>query len=436
LSNGSSIIPPPPPPPRARALALIGGLLALSALGPASAWAAAEPIKPCTAEPTSMTITPGDLVDCAIDVPGDNDTFSFVGTANSQVVLSLYGKKTATSYGCVPGWVGAWENQCPRALVKNPDGSTLTTLVSGIYKVTKSVVVTLPASGIYNITVNELGNDQATEYRLGLERVLPASPTAVTTDYGPSSTYSIDPILDQDFYTLQGAKDAQVSMNLGTAGKLYAPDQTLLETWTAAGSKLVTLPQTGAYTFHAYDAGNDGTLDYLVEMTCFVPAPNSQDCKGTPVDPPDITCNGLVPTIEGTAKSEKLTGTPGDDVIVGLGGNDRISGLGGNDVICGNSDQATAGSDTLLGGEGNDTLIGSGMLLGEAGNDSLKGGTGRDSLLGGPDDDTLDAQGGDDLAIGGAGNDKLLGGAGANDLCDKDANDLTPATGCEIKFTP
>ena len=29
-----------------------------------------------------------------------------------------------------------------------------------------------------------------------------------------------------------------------------------------------------------------------------------------------------------------------------------------------------------------------------------------------------------------------FGGAGANDLCDKDANDLTPATGCEIRFTP
>lgn len=94
-------------PPRARALTLIGGLLALSALGPDPAWAAAEPITPCTAEPTNMTLTPGELVDCAIDVPGDTDTFSFAGTAGSQVVLSLYGKNTS-GYGCVLGWGGIY----------------------------------------------------------------------------------------------------------------------------------------------------------------------------------------------------------------------------------------------------------------------------------------------------------------------------------------
>jgi Ca2+-binding RTX toxin-like protein len=294
----------------------------------------------------------------------------------------------------------------------------------------------LRSSGIYSITVEEAGDDQAVDYWLGLERLFPTSPTAVTTDFGPSNTDSIDPILDQNFYTFQGAKEAQVSMNLSTAGKLYAPDRTLVATWTGGGSRQLTLPQTGAYTFHVYDADNNATQDYLLGMTCLTPAPDSQDCKGTPIEEPPITCNGLEPTIKGTAKSEKLTGTDGDDVIVGLGGNDRILGLGGNDVICGNSDQAAGGSDTLLGGDGDDTLIGNGIQLGEAGNDSLKGGKGRDSLLGGPGDDTLDALGGEDLAIGGAGNDKLLGGAGANDVCDKDANDLTPATGCEIKFTP
>jgi len=374
-----------------------------------------------------MALTPGDLVDCAIDVPGDADTFSFVGTAETKVVLSL----AELSREC-------WDhnNNCPRAVVLKPDGTTLTVL-GDIYNQDNVVkVVTLPSSGVYTITVKEEGNNQIANYRLGLERLFPTSPTAITTEIGQSGTYSIDPIPDQDFYTFQGAKDAQVSINLATTGKLYAPDQTLVQTWTGSASKLITLPQSGFYTFHVYQKDNNAKLDYLLETSCFIPAPDSQDCKGTPIEPPPITCNGLEPTIEGTAKSEKLTGTDGDDVIVGLGGNDRISGLGGNDVICGNSDQATAGSDTLLGGEGNDTLIGSGMLLGEAGNDSLKGGNARDSLLGGPDDDTLDAQGGDDLAIGGPGNDKLLGGAGANDLCDKDANDLTPATGCEIKFTP
>lgn len=107
------------PPPRARGLALIGGLLALSALGPAPAWSAAEPITPCTAEPTNMTLTPGDLVDCDIGVPGDTDVFTFAGTADSKVVLSL----AELSRVC-------WNDnkRCPRAVVLKPDGTLLVTL--------------------------------------------------------------------------------------------------------------------------------------------------------------------------------------------------------------------------------------------------------------------------------------------------------------------
>ena len=84
-------------------------------------------------------------------------------------------------------------------------------------------------------------------------------------------------------------------------------------------------------------------------------------------------CNGLLPTIKGTAGNDILRGTNGVDVIMGLGGNDTITGGNGDDVICGGQ-----GDDTLAGGNGDD------VLLGGFGVDTLAGDNGADELVGGP----------------------------------------------------
>ncbi|NAZ86610.1 ExeM/NucH family extracellular endonuclease [Kineococcus indalonis] len=93
----------------------------------------------------------------------------------------------------------------------------------------------------------------------------------------------------------------------------------------------------------------------------------------------DERCQGLVPTIRGTAGNDVLTGTDGRDVVVGLGGNDVITGGNGDDVLCGG-----AGDDTLAGGNGDDAL------LGGLGTDRLAGDNGEDVLVGGPGADVLD----------------------------------------------
>lgn len=108
-------------------------------------------------------------------------------------------------------------------------------------------------------------------------------------------------------------------------------------------------------------------------------------------------CDGMEPTLLGTAGHDILIGTPGNDVIMALAGNDSVYGLAGNDVLCGGS-----GTDRLLGGTGND------YLFGEAGSDVLDGGEGNDTLDGGTEADRL---------YGGAGHDRLHGDAG-QDLCD------------------
>ncbi|WP_210505722.1 ExeM/NucH family extracellular endonuclease [Naasia sp. SYSU D00057] len=90
-------------------------------------------------------------------------------------------------------------------------------------------------------------------------------------------------------------------------------------------------------------------------------------------------CDGLAPTIVGTAGDDVLRGTNGRDVIVGLGGDDVITGGNGDDVICGG-----AGNDRLDGANGVDAL------LGGSGDDVLSGGNGADRLVGGAGTDVLD----------------------------------------------
>jgi predicted extracellular nuclease len=89
-------------------------------------------------------------------------------------------------------------------------------------------------------------------------------------------------------------------------------------------------------------------------------------------------CNGLLPTVRGTAGNDVIVGGLGRDVIMGLGGNDVVVDLLGNDVICGGT-----GNDTVLGGLGDDTV------LGGYGDDTLSGDLGSDTLIGGPGTDRL-----------------------------------------------
>ena len=102
---------------------------------------------------------------------------------------------------------------------------------------------------------------------------------------------------------------------------------------------------------------------------------------------PRYRCKGMLATIVGTPRRDRLSGGKGRDVIVGLGGDDTIDARDGNDVICGGK-----GADRISGGPGNDRVYGgpgNDRLLGGKGADRLFGGPGNDRLYGGPDDDRL-----------------------------------------------
>ncbi len=92
----------------------------------------------------------------------------------------------------------------------------------------------------------------------------------------------------------------------------------------------------------------------------------------------DERCQGLVPTLRGTAGDDVLDGTDGRDVLMGLDGDDVLRGGNGDDVLCGGG-----GEDTVAGGNGAD------LLLGGAGADALAGGSDDDTPVGGPGEDCL-----------------------------------------------
>ncbi len=129
------------------------------------------------------------------------------------------------------------------------------------------------------------------------------------------------------------------------------------------------------------------------------------------VQPFTTTCNGLLATIVGTAKANKLIGTDQRDIIAGGPGKDTIKARGGNDLICGDQ-----GDDTIIGGPGRD------LLLGGNGDDKLDGSEGRDNLRGGKGNDTLKGGDGRDKLNGGKGADNLNGGK-SKDNCTKAKED-------------
>lgn len=171
--------------------------------------------------------------------------------------------------------------------------------------------------------------------------------------------------------------------------------------YDALGRVLLGSPYAGAGSaLSAYD------FDTASEKVISTPNVILNEYSASPAAGGDLgSCDGLSPTIRGTAGNDRITGTPGDDIILGLAGNDVIDGGGGNDIICGGT-----GNDTLSGSAGDD------RVFGDDGDDIVTGGIGNDRVGGGPGRDRVDGGDGNDRMSGGSGNDTVLGGAGDDDV--------------------
>ena len=180
----------------------------------------------------------------------------------------------------------------------------------------QSIEFKLPATGVYTLRASEASNTTTEEYRIGLERLFPASPTANPLPWDATlGGLAIDPAPDQDFYLFQGYQGSLVNITLTdvTGGwchffsehcpiaRLFGPDQSLVASLLGTVSQDINLPLTGTYTVRVYDEYLS-TEFYNLSLACVLPPAGSNVC-GTDSSLINISTRGRVGT--------------GDNVMIG-----------------------------------------------------------------------------------------------------------------------
>jgi cysteine-rich repeat protein len=246
---------------------------------------AADELIECEAEPTDMPIVLGDIVDCQITPEGDSDIFRFQGTAGEVMIVKLL---DLTGGNCGLGY------SCPVAQVFCPSSIITPCLTLGAG--TDAEQFALTETGEYIVLVIEAGNNQTENYRIALERLFPASPSALAIDFGDVLTDTIDPAPDNDFFLFNGSKDRTVTLTLtdltgGNCGlgyscpvaELFGPSRNLIETLGAGtDTTILTLPETGTYTIHVLESGHNQTESYDLALQCLTPP--CRDCGNSIID--------------------------------------------------------------------------------------------------------------------------------------------------------
>ena len=136
----------------------------------------------CDAEPTSMSIQYGDLIDCTLEIGTDRDIFRFAGILGDIVTLQI---ADFDSFAPTVAMIDVFD----------PTGSALISADG-------TIEFTLVKSGIHSVRVSELGNDATVpvRYSLGLDRLVPRSDFAARVCFGCSVGESLDPAGDLDLY--------------------------------------------------------------------------------------------------------------------------------------------------------------------------------------------------------------------------------------------
>lgn len=266
------------------------------------------------------------------------------------------------------------------------------------YSQASGSVFPLGTTAVVCTATDRSGNSGSAAFKVTIKDTTPPK-LSVSADIVVAPNRAAGAVVSYPAATAVDAVDPQPALKYSQASKTIFP----------FGTTKVVVTATDA-------SGNTSTAGFTVTV------------QGA--DPASVPCNGLIPTIVGSAGHDVITGTDGPDVIAALGGDDTIHALGGDDVVCGGD-----GNDVIYGGDGADKLYGEGgddTIRGEAGDDAIDGGDGNDimlgmdgndSLVGGAGNDQLNGNAGDDVLNGGGGNDKLVGSYGDDTLNGEDGDD-------------
>ena len=123
--------------------------------------------------------------------------------------------------------------------------------------------------------------------------------------------------------------------------------------------------------------------------------------------PDMIYTKAYLPSVIGTAASERIDGTSARETIDAGDGADTILAAGEDDTVVGGG-----GADDIDGGSDDDCLVGDGAILGTSSGEIIDGTAGGETIIALAGDDTINGGAGDDTMLGGQGADVFLFAAG------------------------
>jgi len=213
---------------------------------------------------------------CVLNTPGDIDGFTFSANAGN-------------TYQFVLGYQGGFTNVCLTLLDPNS-----TIIIPQTCTNSNAIVLekTLTTAGKYVIEVTEpTGGGQSVDtYALSLERINPFPPDAQPLALAMPVSGTIVPT-EQNAFTFSGSTTGTYQVTLTYTGGfinacvyLYSPGTTTANTLSGCTNSnsytfQFTPPQNATYLLLINGAGNDNTVSYNLEVSCF-----SGVCK--PIYPP------------------------------------------------------------------------------------------------------------------------------------------------------
>lgn len=270
-------------------------LLACPALAFQTAPPETEIQVPCVEGTEPFILAYRQWADTTIGTVTDTDIFRFFGRAGDVVRLSSHST--------------AWLD--PEIRYLDPVGVQFdsASCIGGSGGCGIDHVTTLPSTGVFTLVLRDLGLDEIGGVTLSLERVIPDIPVPAI-DYGTTAYINIDFVGDQDFVTIQGDANTLVDIAvhstawLDTRLEVLAPDGSVLTTGACDGGSggcgfslnLLTLPQTGTYYLHFWDAGFDEVGTITLDVTCLLancPPPRPDVALGTSYCTANSNSSGL-----------------------------------------------------------------------------------------------------------------------------------------------
>ena len=287
----------------------------------------------CPAEPAqNVPITSGETYygpNCALSTTGDVDSFQFNASAGDT-----WRMVTAITSGGYPNNIclNLYAPGTPETPIFS--GCSDTFYPPGILSV--ATTQKLSTAGLYTIVLGETLN-ATLGYALSLERLNPAPPDGIPLVLSHNIMGELAPPTAQDAFTFFGSTTGTYQITAGFASggypnnlcfDVYGPDGSVVVSGACTDSfyppgtlsvqAKITPTQRGTYVVVLYAAGNDATINYNLEVSCYLgscplPAPLTVDKVGsgtvTSADG-DIDCGSTCSYTYDSGTQVMLTATP------------------------------------------------------------------------------------------------------------------------------